>query len=50
MCDYIVENVEELIEIVSKSNGKIWVDVLVIEVLFCIFVCDWYGKYVEKVL
>lgn len=49
MCCYIVDCVEDLVVIVSDSNGKICIDVLVMEVLFCVLVCNWYVKNVGKV-
>lgn len=50
MRTYIVTHMDELSEVVSRSNGKTRVDAMATEVLPCALACDWYAKHTERIL
>ncbi len=50
MRGYIVAHMDELAEVISRSNGKTRVDAMATEVLPCALACDWYAKHTAGIL
>lgn len=47
---YLVDNMDELADVISKDNGKTKVDALATEVMACVMACKWYRKNTQRIL